>query len=203
MKKIIFTLLAAVITFSSATAQPKNKVLKGIYNPNAEFTYLETGNNGIHRTNILSADAEKNTILVNEEVTTHVIMPENIKLVDISTDKIVGNQCADNIVRLKPAKAMADRDIAGTITIIGERNIAQFNVVYTKSPDKAFSVYTIRQEDLRQYTNPDVTMPVSDMARLRLGCIQQQAQVPQYTLKTVWHKGSGKQHLYRQRLLLH
>ena len=166
MKKIIFTLLAAVITFSSATAQPKNKVLKGIYNPNAEFTYLETGNNGIHRTNILSADAEKNTILVNEEVTTHVIMPENIKLVDISTYKIVGNQCADNIVRLKPAKAMADRDIAGTITIIGERNIAQFNVVYTKSPDKAFSVYTIRQEDLRQYTNPDVTMPVSDMARL-------------------------------------
>ena len=85
MKKIIFTLLAAVITFSSATAQPKNKVLKGIYNPDAEFTYLETGNNGIHRTNILSADAEKNTILVNEEVTTHVIMPENIKLVDIGS----------------------------------------------------------------------------------------------------------------------
>lgn len=32
-------------------------------------------------------------IYVNSEVTTHIVMPENIKLVDISTTKIVGNQC--------------------------------------------------------------------------------------------------------------
>lgn len=37
-------------------------------------------------------------IRVNHEVTTHIVMPENIKLVDISTTKIIGNQCADNIV---------------------------------------------------------------------------------------------------------
>ena len=41
-------------------------------------------------------------IYVNSEVTTHIVMPENIKLVDISTAKIVGNQCTDNIVRIKP-----------------------------------------------------------------------------------------------------
>ena len=37
-------------------------------------------------------------IYVNSEVTTHIVMPENIKLVDIPTAKIVGNQCTDNIV---------------------------------------------------------------------------------------------------------
>ena len=41
-------------------------------------------------------------IYVNSGVTTHIVMPENIKLVDISTPKIIGNQCADNIVRIRP-----------------------------------------------------------------------------------------------------
>ena len=39
-------------------------------------------------------------IYVNLEVTTHILMPENIKMVDISTPKVIGNQCADNIVRI-------------------------------------------------------------------------------------------------------
>lgn len=64
----------------------------------------------------------KNVIYVNEEVTTHVIMPENIKLVDISTDKIVGNQCADNIIRIKPVGRMYENELAGTITFNGERH---------------------------------------------------------------------------------
>ena len=46
--------------------------------------------------------AAKEKIYVNSEVTTHIVMPENIKLVDISTTKIMGNQCADNMVRIKP-----------------------------------------------------------------------------------------------------
>ncbi|MBM6663253.1 DUF4138 domain-containing protein, partial [Marseilla massiliensis] len=41
-------------------------------------------------------------IYVNRDVTTHIVMPEPIKLVDISTPKIAGNQCTDNIVRIKP-----------------------------------------------------------------------------------------------------
>ena len=32
-------------------------------------------------------------IYVNRDVTTHIVMPEPIKLVDISTPKIAGNQC--------------------------------------------------------------------------------------------------------------
>ena len=40
-------------------------------------------------------------IYVNREVTTHIVMPENIKMVDISTTKIAGNQCTDKIVLWK------------------------------------------------------------------------------------------------------
>ena len=49
-----------------------------------------------------SATTPKQTILVNDEVTTHIVMPEDIKMVDLSTTKVIGNQCADNIVRIKP-----------------------------------------------------------------------------------------------------
>lgn len=81
---------------------------------------------------IFDSDLRKNTIYVNEQVTTHIVMPENIKLVDISTTNIIGNQCADNIVRIKPAGRMYDYELAGTMTVIGERHISQLNVVYVK-----------------------------------------------------------------------
>ena len=112
---------------------------------------------------IFDKTVRKNVIYVNEEVTTHVIMPENIKLVDISTDKIVGNQCADNIVRIKPAGRMYENELAGTITVIGERHLAQFDVIYTSGPAKAYSVYNIQLDEMKQYKNPDVLMPESEM----------------------------------------
>ena len=106
----------------------------------------------------------KHIILVNEEVTTHIVMPENIKLVDMSTDKIIGNQCADNIVRIKPSGRMRNNEMVGKITVIGERHMAQYDVVYTSGPVKACSVYNIGVDEMRQYKNPDVLMPERSMA---------------------------------------
>ena len=59
------------------------------------------------------------TLYVNKEVTTHLIMPETIKLVDISTDNVVGNQVNDNIVRIKPDTILADGEMAAVVTVIG------------------------------------------------------------------------------------
>ena len=106
----------------------------------------------------------KHVIYVNEDVTTHIIMPENIKLVDISTAKIVGNQCADNMVRIKPRGRMSENELAGTVTLIGERHLAQYEMVYTGIPTKARSSYVISQEELSRYDNPNVLMPEQDMA---------------------------------------
>lgn len=154
MKKIIFSLLSLATFGLATTANAATADTTGVHET-VHYIHTPSYNGNV-----------ANTIYVNEEVTTHVIMPENIKLVDISTAKIVGNQCADNIVRLKPANRMRDFELAGTITVIGERHIAQFNVVYTKGPAKANSVYNISQEDMQQYTNPDVSMTYGDMSRL-------------------------------------
>ena len=107
----------------------------------------------------------KKVIYVNEEVTTHIIMPENIKLVDISTKKIAGNQYADNIVRIKPVGKMPDNELAGTVTIIGERNMVQYDILYSAYPTRAFSLYKVPHGELDRYSNPGVSMTEGEMAR--------------------------------------
>ena len=113
-------------------------------------------------------------IYVNSEVTTHIVMPENIKLVDISTTKIVGNQCTDNLVRIKPylesdslqaVGSYKDNELLGTITLIGERHIAQYDILYTQSPGMAASIFEVPYNHTQSYINPEVSMPMAEMAR--------------------------------------
>lgn len=112
---------------------------------------------------------------MNSEVTTHIVMPENIKLVDISTPKIIGNQCADNMVRIKPFMEAAgdslqtagyrDNELLGTVTLIGERHIAQYDVLYTSVPALAASIFEVPYSHTKSYINPEVSMPMAEMAR--------------------------------------
>ena len=116
----------------------------------------------------------KEKIYVNHDVTTHIVMPENIKLVDISTTKIVGNQCADNIVRIKPATLddmedgqsdFRENQLIGTLTIIGERHLAQYDIVFTNASSRAASILHVPYTNMESYINPEVSMPQSEMAR--------------------------------------
>ena len=137
MKKYLFALVAmATMTTSAVNAQSKQ-----------------------------TTDFGLGTIYVNENVTTHLVMPETIRLVDISTDTIVGNQVNDNIVRLKPKNAMSDYDEAGIVTVIGERHIAQYRLVYRTSTTPAVTRFTVPYWDMQYYQNPDVQMSVAEMSR--------------------------------------
>lgn len=114
----------------------------------------------------------KGRILINKDVTTHIVMPEHIRLVDISTTKIIGNQCTDNIVRIKPSAgndsvpaAYQDGELLGTLTLVGERHIAQYDILYTASPQGAVAIFHVPYGDTESYVNPDVSMPESEMAR--------------------------------------
>jgi conjugative transposon TraN protein len=122
----------------------------------------------------MAAGASANErIYVNREVTTHIVMPENIKMVDISTTKIAGNQCTDNIVRIKPScgsdsipeAGYRDNELLGTLTLIGERHIAQYDILYTQSPQMAASIFEVPYSHTQSYINPEVTMPMAEMAR--------------------------------------
>lgn len=160
MRKLILSMVACAAMALPSSAQKRYADIK----PDTARVHY------IHRISpedayIMNTAGRKNTVYVNEQVTTHIVMPENIKMVDISTDAIIGNQCEDNIVRIKPASRMYDHELAGTITIIGERHISQVNVVYVKGPAKANTIYNIDLRDAERYENPDVSMPEGSMAR--------------------------------------
>lgn len=112
-------------------------------------------------------------IYINREVTTHIVMPENIKMVDISTTKIIGNRCTDNIVRIKPylendsisSEGYSENELLGTLTIIGERHIAQYDILYTESPKYASTIYNVSYNETQSYINPEVSMPMAEIAR--------------------------------------
>lgn len=116
----------------------------------------------------------RNVIYVNSDVTTHIVMPENLKIVDISTEDIVGNQCADNMIRIKPLqtdtlgqkKNHYKNEFLGTVTMVGERHVVQYDICYEPDPMKANAMYRVNYDESLNYSNPEVSMPESEMARL-------------------------------------
>ena len=134
------------------------KSMKKIFLAAVAFVALSI--NSVH-----AQDKVLSTLYVNKDVTTHLIMPETIKLVDISTDHVVGNQVNDNIVRIKPDTIMTDGETAAVVTVIGERHIAQYKLVYSVLPNIVHTRFTIPYCDTQEYQNPDVQMSVAEMSR--------------------------------------
>ena len=121
---------------------------------------------------IAGSSSAKEKIYVNDEVTTHIVMPENIKMVDISTTKLIGNQCADNIVRIKPfidndsiRTYYHENELMATLTLIGERHMAQYDIIFTHAPARAASIHHVPYSHTESYINPEVSMPEAEMAR--------------------------------------
>ena len=121
---------------------------------------------------IAGSASAKEKIYVNDEVTTHIVMPENIKMVDISTTKLIGNQCADNIVRIKPyidndsvQTYYRENELMATLTLIGERHMAQYDIIFTHAPGRAASIHHVPYSHTESYVNPEVSMPEAEMAR--------------------------------------
>ena len=126
----------------------------------AAVAFMAMSINSVH-----AQDKVLSTLYVNKDVTTHLIMPETIKLVDISTDHVVGNQVNDNIVRIKPDTIMTDGETAAVVTVIGERHIAQYKLVYSVLPNIVHTRFTIPYCDTQEYQTPDVQMSVAEMSR--------------------------------------
>ena len=77
---------------------------------------------------------EMEQLTVNEQVTTVITASEPVRFVDISTDKVVGDQPINNTIRLKPkegADVHADGDVLAIVTIVTERYRSQYALIYT------------------------------------------------------------------------
>ncbi len=105
-------------------------------------------------------------LTVNENVTTVITATEPIRFVDISTDKVVGDQPISNTIRLKPKETgHEDGEILAIVTIVTERYRTQYSLIYTTRMQEAVTDKEVRQWELLPYNNPVVSMSTTDMAR--------------------------------------
>lgn len=106
---------------------------------------------------------EMEVLTVNEQVTTMITAGEPVRFVDISTDKIAGDQPINNVIRLKPKEAAADGDILGIVTVVTERYRVQYGLVYTSRIQEAVTDKEVALADMQPYHNPAVSMSTEDM----------------------------------------
>lgn len=102
-------------------------------------------------------------LTVNENVTTVITASEPIRFVDISTEKVAGDQPINNTIRLKPKETAQDGDILGIVTIVTERYRTQYGLVYTSCMQEAVSDKEVTLKERQSYHNPAVSMSTEDM----------------------------------------
>lgn len=107
---------------------------------------------------------ELEQLTVNEQVTTVITASEPIRLVDISTQKVIGDQPLNNTLRLKPLEGIyADGEVLAIVTIVTERSRSQYALVYTTQLNEAVSDKEIQRQEMTAYNNPMVSMSTADM----------------------------------------
>ena len=109
---------------------------------------------------------EMEQLTVNEQVTTVITASEPIRFVDISTDKVAGDQPINNTIRLKPKEGgHEDGEILAIVTIVTERYRTQYALLYTTRIQEAVTDKEIQLLEKRAYHNPAVSLSTENMYR--------------------------------------
>lgn len=110
---------------------------------------------------------EMERLTVNEQVTTVITATEPIRFVDISTDKIAGDQPINNTIRLKPKEgAHEDGEVLAIVTIVTERYRSQYALLYTTRLQEAVTDKVVQRMEQTAYHNPAVSLSTEDMYRI-------------------------------------
>jgi len=107
---------------------------------------------------------EMEQLTVNEQVTTVITASEPVRFVDISTDKVAGDQPLGNTIRLKPKEgAHEDGECLAIVTIVTERYRTQYALVYTTRLKEAVTDKEVQQSEKTAYHNPSVSLSTDVM----------------------------------------
>jgi conjugative transposon TraN protein len=117
----------------------------------------------IKTVNIWGQKTEKlEQVFINKKVSTHFVMNDPIKYVDISTELVAGDIALKNILRVKPLTDSVPN--MGIITIATEREMVQYELVYTPDMEKAVKQYNVKQA--QTYRHPDVKLSEKEIKRI-------------------------------------
>ena len=109
---------------------------------------------------------EMEQLTVNENVTTVITASEPIRLVDISTDKVVGDKPIENVIRVKPKEGgHEDGAVLAIVTVVTERYRSQYALIYTTRLEEAVSDKEVQMDERHAFHNPAVSMSTGEMVR--------------------------------------
>ncbi|WP_316826086.1 MULTISPECIES: DUF4138 domain-containing protein [Pedobacter] len=102
-------------------------------------------------------------IYLKKDMTVHILSPENIRYVDISTPKVHGDIPVGNLLRLKLIDSCASA-FSSVLTVVGEKNISQFSLIYDEG--RSDSLFRANMDigifDMRPISLPDVGLSESE-----------------------------------------
>ena len=119
---------------------------------------------------------------ISKGVSLHIISPEPIQFVDLSTNNLTGDLPAENIARIKitdvtetdstSIQKNVDVQNLGIITIVCQSFMAQYQVNYLDFKSNAVTNIQIQPEDMQPLEYPKMAFSNSELHRLSLDILQ-------------------------------
>ncbi|MGY3055514.1 conjugative transposon TraN protein [Pedobacter sp. UYEF25] len=122
-------------------------------------------------------------VYLNDNISVHFISPEPIQYVDISNKRIFGDLPVKNILRIKHIdslkKAAYGYSDNAIITIVGEKFIAQYSVIYDPSTSDNLlkTNIDVLPNDMKALNIPGITMSEREMRSYALEVIKRKPKI--------------------------
>lgn len=120
---------------------------------------------------------------ISRGVSLHIISPEPIQFVDLSTNNLTGDLPAENIARIKitevsdsdslATKRDIDIDDLGVITIVCQSYMAQYKVNYLDFKRDAVTNIQIQPEDMQPLEYPKLAFSSTELQKFSLNILRQ------------------------------
>ncbi|MDC8027522.1 conjugative transposon protein TraN [Elizabethkingia anophelis] len=117
---------------------------------------------------------------ITDGVSLHIISPEPIQFVDLSTDNLIGDLPAENIARVKTGKAgTVNKDDLGIITVVGQSFMAQYKVNYKNSEThNTITQIQIQPEDMQPLEYPKIAFSNQELYNFSMDILKKKTKAP-------------------------
>ncbi|MCT4047218.1 conjugative transposon protein TraN [Elizabethkingia anophelis] len=121
---------------------------------------------------------------ISDGVSLHIISPEPIQFVDLSTDNLIGDLPAENIARVKitngnKASELNWRPDPGIITIVGQSFMAQYKVNYKNSEThNTITQIQIQPEDMQPLEYPKIAFSNQELYNFSMDILKKKTKIP-------------------------
>lgn len=122
------------------------------------------------------------TIIISDDISLHIISPEPIQFVDLSSDDLVGDLPSQNIARVKlhnndDNKRFSTSDKIGIITVVCQSYMAQYSIVYSNFESSVTNIQ-IQPNEMQPLDNLNSDLSNTELKKLAQDILKTKAKNP-------------------------